>query len=1011
MRHYQHLAAALWGAIGTLALAAVAQAQDAAPTAGDQDLGEVVVTGSRVIANGNDSPNPVTVVTMDELQASHPTTVFEALEELPQFSSGRGGSLGGSTGQGSSNNSIASLNLRALGPLRGLVLFDGHRVPPQNVDGTVDINQIPQQLLQRVDLQTGGASAVYGSDAITGVVNFISDRKFNGMKVNVQSGISSYHDNRSNEVAVALGHDLFGGRGHIEGSVQSHHDAGLYRDERSFIQSAGTNYWTIQGNGTAAAPFFLTQNAFDSSQTYGGKIVGPATVTVGGVSRANPLLNQNFTNNGVLSPFVPGITAGLTGAQQVGGQGGLVFQHVTLKTPVDAVQLYSRFDFDVTDNLHYFAVASYNVEHQFSTLGNVRSGTSATSKLGAGFVMSANNAFLPATYASQLQAAGFTTFNVGKSWDTSYYLPNTYDYHIHNAYLNTGFEGKFGSDWHWETSVTRSQAVQANTANTTISTGRLFAALDAVVNPANGQVVCQVSLTANANLYPGCVPLNIFGPSASTTDSMNYVLQPSRYVATTDLSDIEASIAGAPFSTWAGPVNTALSAEWRKLKYLFLSGGEPQNVAPLNCTGLRFNCVAPSATDIGTSQTYSNGSAGTPLQLPVTQTVREAALEADFPMLKDIRFAKDVDLLLAVRNAAYSSFGTPAASVSPRTVTFSANTWKAGLDWHFNDAFTLRATRSRDFRAPNLGDLFLPGRVQGFTLAQDILTGASNVLAQQQIGGNPGLKPEVGYTTTVGFVIRPSDAFSMSVDGYDIAISNAITNIDGSSTANQNACYASGGASSFCQLQVRPLNSYTNTSLANTATLWFTSVPVNIAFIHTQGLDVENNLKLHVMGHALHLRALVTYQPHIWTQQPLAATLDSGGVSSPRLRATVSAHYSPTDAFTVDWSTRWRSGLKNVDPRTPQANGQPVVVVPGSLDVASATFSNVTFTYRFSRFTLGKLDAYMNVLNVFNKVPPVYVPAGGGSLFGQIAGNGGVSYYPADDAIGRYFNLGVRLRL
>jgi outer membrane receptor protein involved in Fe transport len=285
------------------------------------------------------------------------------------------------------------------------------------------------------------------------------------------------------------------------------------------------------------------------------------------------------------------------------------------------------------------------------------------------------------------------------------------------------------------------------------------------------------------------------------------------------------------------------------------------------------------------------------------------------------------------------------------------------------------------------------------------------VLAQQQIGGNPALKPEVGYTNTIGFVVKPSDAFSLSVDAYDISISNAITNIDGSSTIYQNACYASGGASSFCSLQVRPLNNYTNTSVANTATLWFTSVPVNIAFIHTQGLDIENNLKLHLKGRPLSLRALVTYQPHIWTMQPLAATMDSAGVSSPRLRATVAAHYNASDAFTVDWSTRWRSGLQNVDPRTLQANGQPVVVTDGSLNVAAAMFSNLTLTYRFNRFTQGKLDAYLNILNVFDKIPPVYVPAGGGALFGQIAGNGGVSYYPADDAIGRYFNVGVRLRL
>jgi outer membrane receptor protein involved in Fe transport len=866
----------------------------------------------------------------------------------------------------------------------------------------VDINQIPGLLLQRVDVQTGGASAVYGSDAITGVMNFITDRKFNGIKANAQAGISDRHDNRASEVSIALGSDLFGGRGHIEGSVQSHYDSGLYRDQRSFIQAPGAYFWSMQGNGTVATPYFLTQNAHDSAQTFGGKITGPAT---------NPLLNQNFTVNGVLSPFVNGVTAGLTGTNQIGGQGGLTNTHQTLKTPLDTQQLFGRLDFDLTDNLHYFAASSYNIEHQFSTLANFRSnGASALVNTSSGFAMSVDNAFLPSTYATTMKGANLTTFNVGKVWQTPDYLPNTYDYHIHNFYLNTGLEGKFGQGWRWEGSATRSQAVQANTANDTISTGRLLAALDAVVNPANGQVVCQVSLTANAGLYPGCVPLNIFGPTATSDVSWNYVKQPTRYISTTDLTSLEGSISGSLFNTWAGPVNSALSAEWRKLKYLFLSYGEPANIAPLDCTGLRFNCGSPTATSIGTAQTFSNGSAGTALQQPVTQTVGEVALEADFPLLKDVRFAKDVDLLLAFRNAQYSSFGTPDKNIAQRTVKFNANTWKVGLDWHINDAFTIRGTRSRDFRAPNLGDLFLPGRTQGFNLGQDLLLGTTNVATQQAIGGNPSLHPEVGHTTTVGFVIKPSDTLSLSVDAYDIAIVDAITSVDGSSPVYQNACYASGGVSPFCSLQVRPLG-FKDTTASNKATLWFTSAPVNVGYIHTQGIDLENNLKFRLKDHPLSLRALVTYQPHIWTQQFATATADSGGVSSARLRASVSAHFGFNDNLSVDWTSRWRSGLKNVDPRTLQANGQPVVIVDGSLNVPSVSFSNLTFTYHVPQVTRGRLDAYLNVLNVFNQIPPVYVPTGGGSLFGQVAGNGGVSFYPADDPIGRYYNVGVRLRL
>jgi outer membrane receptor protein involved in Fe transport len=992
----------LFGRMGRLfaALSASASARAAVPEQGIE-LQEVTVTGSRVITNGNDSPNPVTVVTLQDLQASDPATVFEALEDLPQFSAGRGGSLGGGTGQGGNNNSIAALNLRALGSLRGLVLFDGHRIPPQNLDGQVDINQIPQMLLQRVEVQTGGGSAVYGSDAITGVVNFITDRKFTGIKVTAQYGLSERDDDRSKEFGVAAGSELFGGRGHIEGSVQSHEDAGLRRNQRSYIQSPATSFWTLAGNGSANAPYFLTQDARDGSISTGGKIVGPATAA----GLANPLLNTNFTGNGVLSPFVNGSTAGLTGNSQIGGQGGLFMQNVTLKAPTGFVQLFGRFDVDLTDQVHYFMSGYYHLEHQFSTLTNLRSNASATSALGNGFVMGVDNAFLSAGYANLLKAAGFTTFNVGKIWDASLYPVNSYDYHNHDVYVNTGFEGKLGADWRWETSVTRSQEVQANTANNTWSTGRLFAALDAVVNPANGQVVCRVSLTVNAGLYPGCVPMNIFGPSATTMDMWNYVQMPTRYVGTTDLSSVEGSISAAPVRTWAGPVNMVLSAEWRRLSYLLLSGGEPANVLPLDCAGLRFNCVAPSATNIGTSQTYTAGTAGTPLRKPVTQTVTETALEADVPVLQGARFARNVDLQLAARHAGYSSSGTPASTIPFTTVPFSADTWKVGLDWHFDDEFTLRSTRSRDFRAPNLSDLFLPGRVQGFTLSQDRLTGANNVLAQQQVGGNPALKPEVGYTTTLGFVFKPSESFSLAIDAYDISITDAIATVDGSNVNYQDACYASGGASVFCSLQVRPLNSFTNTSSANTATYWYTAQSINIAAIRTQGVDIENNVRLDVLGHVLQLRTLVAYQPHLWTIQPLSITTDAGGVASPRLRALLSARFSLTDRFMVDWTTRWRSGLRNVDPRT--VNN---AVLPGSADVVSATFSNFTLTYHVGELLGGKLDAYMNVLNAFNQVPPVYAPLGNGTALGPTAGGSGVSYYSGDDAVGRYYNLGIRLR-
>ncbi len=1017
MLKYSHVAGLL--GVGTLlAYTAGAQTPNQPATEGAADIAleEVIVTGSRVISNGNDSPTPVTVVTMEDLHASRPTTVFEGLQEMPVFSAGNGGAVGGRTGQGGNNNSIASLNLRGLGSVRGLVLFNGHRVPPQNLNGQVDINQIPQIVLQRVDVQTGGSSAVYGSDAITGVVNFIVDRNFNGLKFNGQYGMSESGDTHSREVAAAFGSDLFGGRGHVIGSVNWHDDSGLFRADREWVQVPGGSTWALVGAGTAASPYFTSQYSASNKTTFGGVIVCPGG-TAGGASGApvpascatRPLVGQNFSSNGVLTPFVNGTPVPNSATAQIGGD-GLTPGKATLKVPVEFLQFYGRFDFDLTDNLNFFVESYYTKETQLSWLSSTTSGGTASPSGTNGFTMGVDNAFLPAAYRQALVAAGAngTTFNVGKVWNPYYYDSNRFEYNNSNYYVNTGLEGKLGDNYNWEVSGTKARASQANIAFNTWDTGRLFAALDAVINPATGQAVCQVSLTANAGRYPGCVPMNIFGPTATTDAMWEYVRKPTNYEGITETTDVEGYINGAPFSTWAGEVTMALSGEWRKLEYELISEGEPANVAPLDCTGLRFNNCVPQST----SSTYPNGTAGL---RPVSQTVKEAALEAEIPVLSDMRFAQRVAVNPAFRRAEYSSTGTPSRDIPVATTEFQANTWKVGLNWQFNDALTVRATRSRDFRAPNMSELYLPGRVQGTTVTDRLIINPATGLAglsvagQQQQGGNPNLQPEVGYTTTVGIVLKPWDKFSLAIDAFDISINDAITGIDGTTANIQDACYDSAGASIYCTLQRRPggySRTPANQAVSNAATYWYTQSFLNLSQTRTQGVDVEANWGFELFGRPSQLRALATYQPHIWLIQDLVGTDDAAGVSSPELRALGSLRIGLTDNLTLNWSTRWRSELANVSPRIPNN-----VVAPGQNKVASAAYSNLTLTYTIPQVTTGKLDVYLNVLNVFDKVPPAYVPLASNSAFSSGAGSNGVGFYPADDGIGRYFNFGFRYRL
>src|SRR5258708_4700880 len=187
-----------------LVVAALQAPAFAEETASGNAVDEVVITGSRLVANGNQAPTPVTVMDTKTLQLSAPSNIPDGLNQLPQFSGSRSDSA--SSGLTAITPSAGNyLNLRNLGFVRSLILLDGQRVPPTSFEGIVDTNLLPEALVQRVDVVTAGASAAYGSDAVTGVVNFILDKHFNGLKASVQGGISQYADRNSYRTPLAGG--------------------------------------------------------------------------------------------------------------------------------------------------------------------------------------------------------------------------------------------------------------------------------------------------------------------------------------------------------------------------------------------------------------------------------------------------------------------------------------------------------------------------------------------------------------------------------------------------------------------------------------------------------------------------------------------------------------------------------------------------------------------------------------------------------------------------------------
>ncbi|QUT05743.1 TonB-dependent receptor [Sphingobium phenoxybenzoativorans] len=933
-------------------------AGEAAATTDEADIADIVVTGSRVATNGNASPTPLTVVTTQALLAQTPSNIPDALNKLPQFQPGRSGQAG--PGSAGGNSGANTLNLRNFGAQRNLILFNGLRVPATTAAGEVDINVLPQMLIQRVDVVTGGTSAVYGSDAVTGVVNFVVDKTFTGIKFNAQAGISSRNDNEQWKFGVAAGTYLFGDdRAHIEFSYEHFDSKGI---GSLLDRKAGKDVWTATGSGTPANPFMLTRNGRASIYTNGGLItVGPPS-----------LVGRTFSSNGVLTPFASGLPTGSNGLQS--GGDGLFFNEIQLYAPLVTDQAYGRFDYEFSDALTAYADVSFSQSKSHN--GFLPFGTNGLPGANglSGAVILSGNAFLPESVQTALTASGAPSFVLSKYESGDSAVPGAGNRNRTRNWLATaGLEGKIFERFNWNASVRYGRTSQHVINTNNINASKFAAALDAVVNPATGRVVCQVSLTPFASLYPGCVPVNLFGPSAVTPTVADYITDDTSQTLINEQTIFNAGISGEVFSTWAGPVRMSVSGEYRDINTKQISTTNPLNRA--SCTGLRVNCLPTTPAYFG----YTNG------PFSAQQTVKEAAVEVLVPLLADVPFIRKLEFNGAARYTDYSTSG-------------SVKTWKVGLSWAVSNELRFRATRSRDIRAPNLYDLYRPGSESLFGFA-DLHTGVTKTVAARS-QGNPALVPEIGKTLTVGAVYKPDwfSGFSISLDYYDIKLSKAITTVAGTSAAIQRLCEDSNGTSPYCALYIRPFP-FSDRSPANTATAVL-SQSLNVATLSTKGLDIEANYSFSAdklfssAGGRFDLRFLGSYQPKLLTQQMAGGIITNGagvnGVS--KLRLNLMLAYN-ADSWGMTINQRWKSKQ--------QAFSAPIVFqIP---DASAYAYTDVTLEYK-PKLISEDTTLFFTVQNLFDKQPPV---------FGGPAGAPGLtpSYAVGYDVVGRYFTAGIRAKL
>jgi outer membrane receptor protein involved in Fe transport len=936
---------------------------------------QVTVTGSRVITDIANSPTPITAVSSDQLLTTTPTNIADGLNKLPIFqNSGSNRSL--SSGGGNSSGDF--LNLRNFGQQRTLVLLDGMRLPVANQGGSVDVSTLPQTLMSRVDVVTGGASSVYGSDAITGVVNFILDKNFNGVKYEANSGISEYADGFKYKVNVAAGMDLFGGRGHIEGSVEYRHGDGVLQSARPVFAVGLGSYNT--GN-TPNNPVTNILHAGQTVSTFSGKITC-ANCSVNGYEFGQP---------GVPTPANLGTIPAGQNAIASGGDGAAVDSESIYGDTRNA-SAFGRFSYNIDQDTTFFTQLSLAQANEFNYFFPSQQEPSRQT-----VTYYKNNPFLPAATQALLgddsatdpnwATDGTNTFKVSE-W---YAAPNRYrdtNNVTRNIVSTTGVNGVLFKDFAWDAHYTHGE--------TRLSTTGLFngnnqfhdAAQDAVIDPTTHNIVCYndtaAAIALYGNLYPGCVPINTFGNNVTTDAQYTYWSRSTHFAETNIMDDIAADISGDLFQLPAGPVKVALAGEARWLDYTIDSNASP--TAVVNCTGLRLcgNAAGTGPVNQATvTQTLWDNN--TVPSVHASENVWEFSGEIGVPILKDVPLVENLDADVAGRYTDYSVSG-------------AVQTWKVGLDWHVNDSVRFRGTTSVDIRAPTLNDLYSP-QVSNSGPFLDPLTNFNPGGIQTVSGGNPNLVPEASRTYTGGVVLTPSfiPGLTMSVDYYQIKLKNAITTISGSNTAIANICIASGGTSPFCSLYVRPFP-YTNTTPANYPTLLFQQ-SLNAAFNVTEGEDYEIDYGFDVadvlsdLSGMVNLRALLNVAPVNTTSSFQGAPLTY--TNQPKGHATLFANYTIGD-WSVDAQWHWFSGGTNIQT---YGAGATYYAQPYYTSFSTTDF---TLTKRITFDNGTVVSAYFNVQNAFDDVPPYTVGSSGnpGSIFGGIP--------QGEDVMGRYFTIGVR---
>lgn len=968
----------LGGAFGTGA----AVAQSPTNEIGNHDI---IVTGSRIARRDFESESPVVTVSTDNLKAGGKATLGEALNELPQFSASSSSTDFGGTDLSSAGRT--TVDLRGLGARRTLVLMDGRRLQPSDLFNTIDLNGIPASLIANTEIITGGASAIYGSDALAGVVNFKTRKDFSGLVLDAQQGITSRGDGRNFDASATFGANFDDGRGNVvfSGSYYNRHI--IYpSSSRSFFRQTTLNAGFPGGGATPSGSNLPSQAVVNAVFAQYGTPAPPNTAVME-VNTDGTLFPNRFGYN---YRGFPGIRVGLQ--DTIFGWDNAT-DYTTLSLPLERYTAFARGTYEVTPDVELFAQFNYS--------------TSETSTRGPGPslfnqppTVPVTNPFIPTDLRTILAS------RPNPNAPVYYYAapglafgPSGSKVKNDTWQFQAGASGKLPSlGWTWDAYFGTGRAEVDQTYYNMLSRPAFVALISAADG---GASLCQGGL----NLFP----------LVTVSDSCRAFLRRDPRALTTLKQQVaEANLQGGLFDLPGGEVRFALGVSYRKNSFVF----EPDAALGRNpLTG------AADILGLGTGPVY--GGKG-------STSSKEVYGELLVPILKDLPLVKRLELSLGYRYSDYNSIG-------------GVSSYKAGLEWQPTGFLVFRGGYQKAIRAPSIGELYAPpssgsasigtiasgggdpcsnnsvfrlgpnaAQVKAICAYQFAQSGLSaNLVDSYRTGaagvpsiirGNPDLTEERGTSYSFGAVIRPRLAsamfrrLSLSVDFFDIKIENAMGIIPGGAAVR--ACFNAGGENPtysptnfYCQLIAR------DTFSGNFFEL--TTPTINLAQYHTRGIDTQldwgfdlESLGLKGNPGNLSLNVLVSYldKYEVSTQKntPLIDYADTignnaiGGLSHPNWKGVATLTYN-NGPFTLGGKARYVGSMGNY---LNVGTGQSL---PG--------VNAITYFDLFAYFAINdKMTLRAGASNIADKSPPEYTG------FGQTD--------PATyDVIGRSFYIGVKLAL